>query len=228
MARSGVFGTVASVNGNTLTVTSRGWSGKSTSATPTPTAVAPTTYTVDATNATVTKNGTASSVSGIAIGDTVMVQGTVSGTSITATAIRDGVPAAHAPGAPKPSPVIQGNGEPVIAGTITAINGGVLTVSNKSNVTYTVDATSATISIKNAKSTLGSVAVGNSVVIQGTVNGTSVTATSVVDQGTPKVRSATTTTATTTASANSANSGSKGSGGFFGSIGSFFKHLFGF
>ena len=40
---------------------------------------------------TVTKNNTASSVASIAVGDTVMVQGTVSGTNVTATTIRDGI-----------------------------------------------------------------------------------------------------------------------------------------
>ena len=81
-AKNGVMGTVSAVNGTTLTVTSKGF-GKS------PTA---TTYTVDASSATVTKSGTASSVSVIAVGDTVMVRGTVSGTSVTAKTIMDGMP----------------------------------------------------------------------------------------------------------------------------------------
>ena len=74
-----------------------------------------TTYTVDASSATVTKNGAASTVSAIAVGDTVMVQGTVSGTNVTAKTIRDGVGQGQ--------PAIQGNGQPVVAGTVTAING---------------------------------------------------------------------------------------------------------
>jgi len=77
----GVFGTVASIDGTTLTVISKGF-GQNT---------ATTTYTVDVSNATVMENNATSSVSNINVGDTVMVQGTVSGTNVTATTIRDGV-----------------------------------------------------------------------------------------------------------------------------------------
>jgi type V secretory pathway adhesin AidA len=227
MAHSGIFGKVTAISGDTLTVTSTGriWPGgpmrPATTGTPTPTPTpSTTTYTVNASGATVTKNGTASTLSAIAVGDTVIVQGTVSGTTVTATAIRDGVfpGIPGAPKGPKPTPVIQGNGEPVIAGTISAMNGDTLTVSNKSNITYTVDATNATISVKNAKSTLSAVSVGDNVVVQGTVNGTAVTASSVIDQGAAK----------TSASGSGSTSGTKGMGGFFGSIGSFFKKIFGF
>ncbi len=83
----GVMGTVSAVSGNSITVTSKKFTRGATGTTPTATTV---TYIVDATNATVTKNNTASTVSGIVVGDTVMVQGTVSGTNVTATAIRDG------------------------------------------------------------------------------------------------------------------------------------------
>jgi hypothetical protein len=202
--RPGVFGTVASVSGDgtSFTVTSKAGPNGGTA----------TTYTVTVGSAAVTKNGTASSGSSIAVGDTVMVQGTVSGTNVTATAIRDGVMAPKAP-------VIQGNGEPVVGGSVTAISGSTLTVTNTSNVTYTVDATNAKIEKGNAVSSLSSVAVNDNVVVQGTVNGNSVTATSVIDQG--------------SASASSGASGGHqgmggGMGGFFGAIGGFFHNLFGF
>lgn len=204
MRRNGVFGTVATINGNILTITANGWSKDKTT-------TISTTYTVDATNAKVTKNGTASTVADIAIGDTVMIQGTVNGTSVTATTIRDGM-------MQKPdkeqNPVIQGNGQPVIAGTISAINGNTLTVGNPSKVTYTVDTTNATVNKNNATSTLASVAVGDNVVIQGAVNGTNVTASSIIDHTAP--------------ASTSANGKAKGHSGFFGGIGNFFKHLFGF
>lgn len=208
MSRNGVFGTVASVSGNTLTVTAKGWSKDKTSTTST-------TYTVDATNAKVTKNGTASTVASIAVGDTVMIQGTVNGTTVAATTVRDGV-------MPKPnesdkgqSPIIQGNGQPVIAGTINAINGNILTVGNPSKVTYTVDATNATVTKNNATSTLSSVVVGDNVVIQGAVNGTNVTASSIIDHAAKPTST-------------SASGTTKPHSGFFGGIGNFFKHLFGF
>src|ERR1700734_1869477 len=130
----GVFGTVTAISGDSITLSSKGFGQNATA----------TTYTVDATNATVTKSGAASSISAIAVGDTVMVQGTVSGDSVTATKISDGVvPGAGGKGPTGPS--IQGNGEPVVGGTITAINGSSLTITNASKVTYTIDASSATV-----------------------------------------------------------------------------------
>jgi hypothetical protein len=205
-AGRGTFGTVTAVNGTTITVTSKAG----------PNGTAGATYTVDAANATVMKNGATSSVSNIAVGDTVMVAGTVNGTSITATSIRDGV-GQRQPGTrtPAQSP-IQGNGEPVVGGTITAVNGTTITVTNKSNVTYTIDASAATVVKGNVTSSIANVATGDNVLVQGTVNGTSVTASSVIDQGAPN-------------SASAAHQGSGGfSGGIFNAIGGFFHKLFGF
>jgi hypothetical protein len=78
---NGVFGTVASVDGTELTVTGR--NGTST---------ATTTFNVDASNAKIMKGSATStaSISDIAVGDHVSVQGTVSGTSVSATMIFDG------------------------------------------------------------------------------------------------------------------------------------------
>lgn len=212
--RSGVIGTVTSISGTTLTVTANkvGWGkdGKDQS-TPktTPTAIA---YTIDASKASVIKAGIASNVAGIAVGDMVMVQGTITGTNVVATTIRDGV--IKPTPKPEPTPLILGNGQPIIAGTISAISGTTLTVTNKSNVTYTVDASNAKVQNKGALSTLSTVAVGDNVVVQGTVTGTSVTAYSVIDQG-----------ATPTAQTNDK---SVTHGNIFGGIGKFFQHLFGF
>ncbi len=223
MMRPKVVGTVASINGTTLTVTSNkvGWGRESQDQdednqdknTPaiTPT---PVTYTIDASKATVIKAGVASTVAGIAIGDMVMIQGTITGTNIVATTIRDGVIKPTKTPKPEPTPLIQGNGQPIIAGVISAINGTTLTITNQSNVTYTVNASTAKVQIKNALSTLSSVAVGDNVVIQGAVNGTAVTAYSVIDQGaTPSV---------------SPTGKPEAHGNFFGGVGQFFKHLFGF
>lgn len=214
----GVFGTVTALNGTTLTVASNGF-GRNATSTPA------TAYTVNAANATVTKDGATSTIASVAVGDRVMVRGTVSGTSVTATAIMDGVPQGRGfPGdrgnatSTRPVSLVQGNGEPVIAGTVSAVNGGTLTVTNTSNITYTVDASTAKIVKGNATSTLASVAVDDNVIVQGTVNGTSVTAASVIDQGVPPGRGG--------APGASANKGFLGD--FFGGIGSFFKHLFGF
>ena len=72
----GVIGTVSAVNGNTLTITNQDG----------------TSYTVDATNATVSKMVT-EPVSSIQVGDRIGAEGTVSGTTVTAKHIMAGIPA---------------------------------------------------------------------------------------------------------------------------------------
>ena len=216
-----IVGTVSSINGNSIIVTGKqgfafGQRNKATSTQP----VSSITYTVDASSATVMKNNATSSISNIVVGDTILVQGTVSGTSITATLIRDGImnniqgKMQNQNGDQRnfASSTFQGNGQPVIAGTISAINGSTITVTNKSNVTYTIDATNAKITDKQNTVTISNLTVGNNVMIQGTVNGNLVTASSIITQ----VNQANT------------NAPAKKSVGFFGAIGNFFKNLFGF
>lgn len=206
----GVFGTVSAINGTTITVTGKAGPREGQEGTAT-------TYTVDATNAKVTKNGTTSSLSNIAVGDTIMVQGTVDGSNVTATEIRDGFGEMRTaePRNPPKNPVIQGNGEPVIGGSVSTINDMTLTITNKSNIVYTVDATNASIIKMGTSTTISNVAVGDNLVIQGTVNGTSVTASSIIDQGAASAASGTPNT-------------SKPRIGFFGAIGNFLSRLFGF
>ncbi len=210
----GVFGTVSAMNGNILTVTSKKFPNKTATATTT-------TYTVDATNAKIMKNNVAGTISSIVIGDAIVAQGTLTGTNLVATNIRDGVMTRGGPGKmpgknatdPLP-PTITGNGQPVIAGSITAINGSTLTVTNKSNVTYTVDVTTAKIMQGSNTVTISNLTVGDSVIAQGIVNGNTVVASTLIDQ---KVQPASTTGATTVQPK-----------GFFGRVGSFFAHLFGY
>ena len=220
----GVFGTVSAISGTTLTVTSKTFGPRPGSTTSGSGAAqsAPTqkTYTVDASSATVTKNNAASSVSAIAVGDTVMVQGTISGTSVSAKMIRDGVVQQMGAGMPgkgggMPNSIIKGNGEPVIGGSVSAVSGSNLTVTNTSNVTYSVDASNAVVEKGNATSSISAIAVGDNVIVQGTVSGQSVTASSVMDQGAKP----------------GSNSGSGSAAkpmGILGAIGGFFQHLFGF
>jgi hypothetical protein len=220
--KPGVFGTVSAVNGNIITVSStRRMGPKGTGSTTTTTTPTTTVYTVDATSATITKNNVAGTISSIVVGDTIMAQGTLTGTNLVATTIRDGVmartPGAGGvngqPGQNQTSP-ITGNGQPVVAGTVSSVSGNTLSITNKSNVSYTVDVTNAKIVEGQATITVSSIAVGDSVIVQGTVNGNAVTASSVIDQ---KASTTTTTGGTTTQPK-----------GFFGSIGAFFSHLFGF
>ena len=213
-----VIGTVTAVSGNTITVSGRaGFGGfmrgpkpaTGTAPTTSPTPPALTTFTVDATNATVTKANAASTVANIAVGDMVAVQGTVSGTSVTATTIRDGQfgKGGMGMGTPPVSP-ITGNGQPVVAGKVVSISGNTITITNSSNVTYTIDALSAKVVQGQNTIAVSNLNTGDSLVVQGTVNGTSVVASSVIDQTRP--------------------AGAPAHPGFFGSIGKFFSHIFGF
>lgn len=224
MRGNGVVGTVTAISGTTITVTKRMPMGEVTTGA--------TTYTVDASKATITKNGATSSLTNIALGDMLMIEGTVSGSSVAATVIRDGVPAgqgmmgerrddksAASTSRGVPASIIKGNGQPVIGGSVTAISGTKLTVTNASNVTYTVDVSSATIEKGRATSTVSQIAVGDRVVVQGTVNGSSVTASSVIDNGAVP---------TSTSGNSQASDARQMRGGFFGGIGSFLKSLFGF
>ena len=153
-----------------------------------------------------------------------MIQGTVTGTNVVATAIRDWVTKNKEDKdknqKPEPTILIQGNGQPIIAGAITAINGTTLTVTNKSGITYTVNASTAKVQNKGALSTLSTVAVGDNVIVQGAVTGTSVTAYSVIDQG------ATPSPSPSVSPKSEDNSGFRGN--FFGGLGRFFRQLFGF
>ncbi len=217
----GIFGTVSNISGDTLSVQSRGFGPNSVT----------TTYSVDATNATVLKDNTTSTLSSVALNDTLMVRGTINGTNIVATEIRDGLPAGRGQGrfgqngnaARPPVAQIQGNGQPIIGGAVTGINGSTLTVTNQGNVTYTVDATNATIVKNNTTSSLASISLNDDVLIQGTVNGANVVATSVIDHAMPtKPNSA-------PAEATNGRGAAKGFfGSIFGGIGGFFQHLFKF
>ncbi len=194
-------GTVTAVSGSTLTVSDT---------------QSKTTYTVDASAATITKvsvpatatstatqpakpTETTISVSDIAVGDTVMVQGTISGTSIAATAIHDGQMPMHGGFSGRPHDAAHG--------TVAAVSGDTLTVIDKqSNTTYTVDASTASVKkitfdtgsgttantngaqrVKPTETTItaSDIAVGDTVMVQGTVSGTTVTATSITDGNFP-------------------------------------------
>lgn len=211
MMRPSVIGTVSAINGNSITL--NGKQGFGTNA-------VNTTFTIDATNAKFTKNNTASNISNIIVGDTIAAQGTLTGTNLVATNIRDGIMRGNNNqnrinnGIGQNNPLITGNGLPVVAGTVTSINGNTFIITNKSNVSYTIDATNAKITQGQNTILATNITVGDMVIIQGTVNGNNVTATSVNDQ----VKPASSPSNTTTPAHKS----------FFSGIGSFFSHMFGF
>ncbi|MEO5646444.1 MAG: DUF5666 domain-containing protein [Candidatus Paceibacterota bacterium] len=204
-----VFGTVTAINGSTITISSKSMNKNATTQ-------VSTTYVVNASGAKIDKNTTAGSISNIAVGDSVMVQGTITGTNIVATKIHDGV---MAKGAGKQTPgtagmnIPNGNGQPIVGGTVTAVSGNTITITNKSNVTYTIDATNAKITKSGTTAVASNIAVGDTLVAQGTINGTSVAAVNIIDSG--------------AVSAN-ANGNNGLHVGFFGKIGNFFSRIFGF
>lgn len=103
-----------------------------------------------------------------------------------------------------------GNGQPIVAGTVTAVSSTTFTITNKGGASFSVNAAGANIVKNNATSTLSNVAVGDAVVIQGTVNGSSITASAILEKSTPNATS------------------TKARGNFFGHINKFFSRLFGF
>lgn len=82
-------------------------------------------------------------------------------------------------------PGFMGMNKPAAVGTVTAISGSTITINGKDNITYTIDAASAKISQGFGASattlTIADIKVGDSIVVQGTVAGTSVTATTIMD-----------------------------------------------
>ena len=84
--RKQVFGTVTSVNGKMFTLKSKvRFNGDST------------TYTIDASNAIITKSSNLSTELGVAVGDNVMAKGMISGIIFTASKIKDRKPYVRVP-----------------------------------------------------------------------------------------------------------------------------------
>ena len=194
LVRPVAMGIVTSISGNTISLTSHKGFGSTT-----PDLV----YTVDATNATITKmvpgasgvkpTSTVITVADIAVGDRLTVEGTISGINVVATKIKD-LPAGNFQKG-KNEKESTNEIKPVANGKVTAVSGNFITIvgsKNKTTYTYTVDATSATITkitaggkgVKpnSAVITVSSIAVGDNLVVSGTMSGTSITATKIMDR----------------------------------------------
>ena len=215
MRQPGVFGTVTAINGNTISVLGRAFqNGTSTNIT----------YTVDATNAKIIKNNATSSISSVLVNDTVRVQGTVSGTSVVATVVHDGAIMNGRMGdvdrKNNGMDAIAGDGNSIVGGKVTALSGNSITIKNASNVTYTVDATNAKIVKQGATSTVSNILVGDNLMVQGPVNGSSITATLVRDQGVDQNNNLT--------ENKDGKENKKVGTGFWGGFRGFFRNIFGF
>ncbi|MCX6721686.1 MAG: DUF5666 domain-containing protein [Candidatus Staskawiczbacteria bacterium] len=175
--RPNLVGKVSAISGNTITVVSQQGFRKPTDAIINPSS---TIFTVDASGAKIFKGDVTSAVSGITVGDTIIVQGTVTGTNVVATMIRDGQIGKDNEN--QALLQIQGNGQPVVAGKVSAINGSNITIVNNS-VTYTIDTITAKFIVGGqTTATISNVAVGDNLIVQGTINGNSVIASTVIDK----------------------------------------------
>ena len=158
-------GTIASISGSSFTLT--GMNGSI--------------YTVNAGSATVKDgpNGTAS-IASLTAGAKVVVEGSLSRSTITATEIHTGMgPGEGGFGRGR------GPGGKGVMGQVTAVSGNTITVTGKDGKTYSVDAGSATIG-KMVTISASDVKVGDTVGVEGSVNGTTVTATHIMD-GVPPI-----------------------------------------
>ncbi len=153
-----IGGEITAINGTTLTVSGRG-----------------TTYTVNAGSATVMKDGATSALSALTVGEHVHVKGTLDGTNVTAESIFSGMTGKGGPGRGR------GHGKgPGVMGTVSAVNGSTITVTGMNGTTYTVEAGSASVK-RMVDGSLADVAVGDRIGVQGTVLGTTVSATQIMD-----------------------------------------------
>lgn len=158
-----IAGTITAITGTSITVTAEANHGGGT-------------YTIDATHATVTKDGTASSLASLAVGDKILAFGTVNGTNVVAEKIMSG----RGFGMRKPG-MHRGPGmEHGVMGKVTAVNGSTLTVTGPNGKTYTVEAGSATIH-RMVTGSLSDIVVGDTIGVQGSVSGSSVTAKEIMD-----------------------------------------------
>lgn len=154
----GVLGTVTAKSGSQLTVKA-GKDG--------------TVYTVSAADAKIRIPGKGDSVlADISVGDIVLVQGDIEGTSIEASMIVD---------ARLPKGAILKKDMSGIAGMVTEVSGTTIIVKGKNDVTYTVDADQARIrSEGDDEAEVSDISVGDIVIVQGKVDNTSVDATAII------------------------------------------------
>lgn len=147
-----VHGTVTAVSGTTVTVTD---------------VQSSTSYTIDTSNATIIKASegerpTGATIADIAVGDTIGAHGTLSGTTLVADRVTDGM----GMGGPRDGSMMERGGRGGM-GTVTAVSGSSITLTTQNGETMTVDASSASVS-KMVTGSLADVAVGDTISVQGT------------------------------------------------------------
>jgi preprotein translocase subunit YajC len=159
---TGFTGTVTAISGSTIAIKSNRDN---------------TTYNVVTANAKIYKGPTVKTLADIKVGDFVIVEGSMQADKFMATRILDTQFDMKFPENGK-----WDNFKPGIIGTVSAVSGTTLTVTAKDGTVYTVATADAKFQKeKGTASTINEVKVGDTVLIQGTVNGTSVTAKNVFD-----------------------------------------------
>ena len=172
-------GTVTAVSGSTLSIDTMIKKTK-------------TAYTVDVSAAVLSKgmgSGTTIALADIHVGDRVFAIGSLSGTNIAATSVRDlGTLGMKNKMLPSQAAINHGK---MFMGTVTAVNGSTITMSGRNKTVYTVDASAATFTKGFGKTattiTLTDIKVGDRISSSGTLTGTTIAATSVRDQGQLKI-----------------------------------------
>lgn len=155
----GVMGEVTSVNGSIININSKN----------------DVAYVIDASTAKILKNrNTIINISDIKAGDTIMAQGTVTGTNVLATTVFDGKSIVGNKG--------QGN-FPGVIGIVSGTSGMIFSVTTKDNKVYIVDATNAKIKMGSPSQVakISDVVNGDTVMVRGTVNGANIVAKTILD-----------------------------------------------
>ncbi len=139
-----VSGKVTAVNGTTITL-----SGKDGA-----------TYTVNAANATISAENRTLAITDIKVGDTLKVKGTLTGSTIVATTIRDKSTAQRE---------LETKLSNLRAGIVTAVNGSVVTITRfGTGTTSTVNTNaSTTIKVKGGATSTSAITPGSAIVVVG-------------------------------------------------------------
>jgi hypothetical protein len=174
-----VAGTVIAINSSSLTISGA-----------TAPKMATSTFSVIATpSTTVLKNKATTTISKISVGDKVAVLGTLSGTTVTASSIMidpsvQGIIKEMKNNDKKEIlSLMQGANVPLVGGSISAVSGETFTMINKGGTSYTVNASEAKVAKGGqGTTTVSTLKVGDMVMVQGVVNGTAITANSIILQ----------------------------------------------
>lgn len=83
---------------------------------------------------------------------------------------------------PQPDEQINNSGEPIVAGKVLTINNNVLAITNEGKIAYNINFSRAIIVKGNVGTSAADIAVGDYLLVQGTVNGAAVAASLIIDQ----------------------------------------------